>query len=326
MRTADLLSHQMVRDLLWLFSSPSLIQPNQLSFQQKPFDENWLRVTAESPEKISNFMADKNLKMLGPYFEALWEFYFVNCPGKKLIAKNVQVFAANKTIGEFDFIYLDEATGEYRHLEVAIKYFLGLNDKSNKNVEEIGEKKKAINSYSPMNQWLGPNANDRLDKKYFKMLEQQSQLSQTPEGIATLEVLGVSTSSKPVKSEICLLGYLFYPLDGEEGCDPMLPPENSHTSHNKGYWLKVSQLEMFLPEGHLWKIMDKPFWMAPLQETRQQLKTQQEILIIIKKYIFESQRPLLISNFIETDKNNGVDYESDKKYFVVFDNWPEKII
>jgi hypothetical protein len=262
----DLQFHQILKDLQWIFSSPPLTEANQYSFEQPPLDQHWLNTITQSPEKISGFMADKNLRMLGPYFEALWEFYFLNYPGKKLIAKNLQVFSGNKTIGEFDFIYLDEATGEYRHLEVAIKYFLGFEDLNartsvnssavNSNAMncsainsdgDINKVDKSVNDYSPMSQWLGPNANDRLDKKYIKMQEQQSQLSQTTEGKATLEKLNVLSSK--IKPEICLLGYLFYPLDEDVNQEQMLAPQNSHISHNKGYWLKVGQIEKYYLKG-----------------------------------------------------------------------------
>jgi hypothetical protein len=63
--------------------------------------------------------------------------------------------------------------------------------------------------------------------------------------------------------------------------------------------------------------------MAPLQKTRQQLQTREEIINCIKQLFIESQRPLLISNFINASQNNGAEYESDNKYFVVADNWPE---
>lgn len=324
MDTAERLSNQMVRDLYWIFSSPPLIESNQFSFQKKTLSESWPTAIGQAPLKINSFMADKNLKMLGPYFEALWEFYLLNCPGKNLVAKNVQVFSNNKTIGEFDFIYRDESAGEYRHLEVAIKYYLGLNDKTGKTITAIEEGINLSNQFSPMNQWIGPNANDRLDKKYSKMLKQQSKLSKTPEGKATLGAFGVLNSSEEIRSEICLLGYLFYPLEGEGTGEPMRPPENSHPSHNKGYWLKLSHLDRLLPEGAGWKIMDKPFWLAPLLELRQQLKTRAELIESIQNHFYESLRPLLVSSFIESENKNDVVFESDKKYFVVPDSWPEK--
>jgi uncharacterized protein len=341
MFTTEQLSDQMTRDLFWIFSSPPLIKPEQFSFQKKTLDEKWLKAIEKRSEAINDFMLDKNLRMLGPYFEALWEFYFLNEPTKKSIAKNVQVFSGNRTVGEFDFIYLDKSTGEYRHLEVAIKYFLGLNEKNNRgdaaenilkeNLKEKLDEKLAIKTETPiqakdgfskMSQWIGPNANDRLDKKYLKMLEQQSQLSKTPEGKVTLEALGVSIHKNLVKSEVCLLGYLFYPLDAEE-FQPMLPPENSHAEHNKGYWIRASQLELLLPTGNLWKIIEKPFWMAPTRETLEKLYSRKEMLIIIKQIFLKTQRPLLISSFSKKYKSDCNDYESDNKYFVVSDSWPK---
>ena len=337
METTKQLSDQMIRDLAWIFKTPPLVQSNLLEFQQKPLHKSWLEAKA-SPSKektaleLYQFMADKNLRMLGPYFEALWEFYLTHYPRKKLVAKNLQVFGEDKTIGEFDFIYLDEETNEYSHLEVAIKYFLGLTAQDNSNAldkqvenlrADLVEIDNVNGSFSSMSQWLGPNANDRLDIKYLKMLEHQSQLSKTPEGKTAIKSLGISESDGPIKSEVCLLGFLFYPLENEVHSVPLSPPENSHCMHNKGYWLRSSQLEDLLPEGVLWKILEKPFWLAPLQQEVQQLSSLNDIFTTLREHFAESERPLLISNFIAIQNVEETIFESEQKYFVVSDSWPE---
>lgn len=330
MNTLERLSHQIVRDLFWIFSSPPLIQQDTFPVPKIMPDESWKKAIALSPEKISRFMENKNLKMLGPYFEALWEFYLEHNPQTKLIAKNVQVFASNKTLGEFDFIYLDKTTDQYCHLEVAVKYFLGLDVSTNKAQQNVTQQNgDGLAKFSAMNQWIGPNANDRLDKKYIKMHQHQSQLSQTPEGRTALERLEIPASSAAIRTEICLLGYLFYPLNDETEHKPMLPPENAHPNHNKGYWLRVSQLEELLPYSNLWEITDKPFWLAPCQRQFRCLKARTEIIDDIKRHFSEYQRPLLLSEFIEVDKvntSNHVGFEGDKKYFVVSEAWPKQSV
>ena len=211
----------------------------------------------------------------------------------------------NKTVGEFDFVYFNEVTNEHCHLEVAIKYFLGLDDNQ--------KKAEVLNQQSSMHNWLGPNANDRLDKKFCKMVEHQSRLSQTIAGKKALEKLGI----KKVKTEICMLGYLFYPMAGK-----MLPPANSHVSHNRGHWLKYFQLEEYLPVNELWMLLNKPHWLAPITKRRNQLITHEQLLEKIGIHFLESSRPLLISNFKPVDNRINSHYNSVAKYFVVPEKWP----
>ncbi len=303
----DHLSNQMVRDLAWIFSSHPLINSNQLYFEQLALDLNWLQALDQSAETIDHFMANKNLRMLGTYFEALWDFFFRHYPGYKLIAKNLQVFDSDKTIGEFDFIYFNQVTNEHCHLEVAIKYYLGLNTHQ--------QEGKVLNNQSGMKRWVGPNVNDRLDKKYFKMVEHQSKLSQTNAGRKALEKLGINN----IKSEVCLLGYLFYPA-----CETIQPPENSHAKHNRGCWLKYSQAAEVLQSDDLWLLINKPHWMAPMIKSAGQLDTHDEILYKLNKHFLESSQPILISNFRLEDKSLNNAYYSANKYFIVPENWPLK--
>lgn len=294
----------MVRDLAWVFSSSPIIESSLLDFEQSELDLNWLQALDKSANKINDFMSDKNLKMLGPYFEALWEFYFKHYPGKRLIAKNIQVFENNKTVGEFDFIYLDEVTNEYCHLEVAVKYYLGVNSDHQKDV--------STNSYSMMRSWVGPNVNDQLDKKTTKMIEHQTKLSQTSGGKQVLAKLGINK----IKTQACLLGYLFYPA-GEH----FQPPEHTREKHNRGYWLKLGQLEGILLTSELWMVINKPHWMSQKVMSRQQLDSSDELLNKLNKYFSETSKPILISNFELIDDNQFVSVD---KYFVVPDCWPLK--
>jgi len=295
-------SNQYIRDLAWIFSTAPIVKLQSLSFEQNELDADWLEVLNKAPEKINTFMATKNLKMLGPYFEALWEFYLSHYPGKQLIAKNVQVFDSNKTIGEFDFIYYDEQLNQYRHLEVAIKYYLGIDTDS-----------ATTSQFTPMKNWLGPNLNDRLDKKFSKMRDFQAQLSQTIAGRSALEKLNINE----IKSEVCLLGYLFHPAK-----QPLLAPEFSSPLHNRAIWLHLNQIDELFEYDNLWLILEKPHWMASISKPFEHLMTQKQIINQLKLHFLRSTRPLLVSNFKTAGGSGKSTYHSNDKYFVVPDSWP----
>lgn len=313
MPVTDYFSKQVIRDLKWIFSSTPLIQTEKLSFEQKPLCADWISDITKSVNVIEQFMATKNLKMLGPYFEALWEFYLTYYPDKKLIAKNLQVFDNNKTIGEFDFIYFDKVTRDYHHLEVAVKYFLGNYCDSTSHDNE--------STQSLMSDWLGPNVNDRLDKKYQKMKQHQSQLSQHPAGKRVLRELGI----EKIKSQTCLLGSLFYPFT--EDCDSanaMRPPENCHPEHSRERWVKLSRVDECLATAPLWCMLEKPHWMGKLVKSVSELDSPQDIFNKIQHHFLQTSRPLLVTNFKQDRQLESEFLYSSDKYFVVPDCWPSK--
>ena len=165
-----------ISDLKWIFNSSPLMTTAKVDFS-RPGNLDWLN-NPTVKTKLCQFMASKNLKMLGTYFEALWQFYLENAPDRKLILKNLQVIDHKTTLGEFDFIYQDLDNQSFKHLEVAIKYYLGIPDLSKDHLSNNSDTNKNANE-TEMCRWLGPNINDRLDIKFYKLIKQQSKLGIT---------------------------------------------------------------------------------------------------------------------------------------------------
>ena len=255
-------------------------------------------------------MISKNPKILGAYFEALWEFYLHEYPGKKLIAKNLQVFGNGKTIGEFDFIYLDETTGKHYHLEVAIKYYLGID-----NTMPNGNCRSNDSSHFYAQNWLGPNTRDSFDRKYQKMFSHQSQLSCIPEAKECLKSIGISR----ITPKICLLGYLFYPLNTSNAQRSPMYPVNASVNHNRGYWLRISQMQALLPKFEMWGIRGKPHWLASVKKKTRELYGRDVLISTLQTHFNQCQRPILISNFNQVEHDS---FESEILFFIVPDAWP----
>ncbi|MET1256262.1 DUF1853 family protein [Aliikangiella maris] len=395
------LKNPWVRELAWIFNSPAMIDE---AIFTPPFAQiarhninQWITALDCFPEPLIAHLSDKNLKMLGPYFEALWEFFFLNYPGFQLIAKNLQVRDGQSTIGEFDFIVYFEPTDEYFHLEVAVKYYLGIervlaasavsqnqanngdNHGYNNHSYNNGYTEKQLNgllssptisekvNYSRMNQWIGPGLVDRLDKKFHKLGIKQARLSTTSAGREQLKMLGI----KQISPQICLLGYLFYPHRINKKTSarewdknvaftaPMLPPQSSHSQHNRGFWLKASQLKSseltslgriaiekylmiqnfhaFSANTHLrWAVIAKPHWMAPHRKKHDELLTTDTLLQHLITHFSKSTIPQFIALFIPLKlvENHAKPIEDllcttpDESFvsigfgFVVDDSWP----
>ena len=302
--------NQYVRDLGWVLTSAPLID---LSCQAATsYNERWLIALDQNPEVLEQHLLDKNLKMLGPYFEALWEFYLSHGENRRLIAKNIQVFSKNATLGEFDFIYFDKEKQQYRHLEVAVKYYLGL-PPSTENNQHSGQH-KSMHFSSPMSYWLGPGTRDRLDKKYHKLIEHQSRLSQTIEGQKVLNSMGISQ----IESEVSLLGYLFYPLDRQ-----IAPPDKANSLHNKGLWAPLRSIDKVVDSELYYSILEKPHWLAAVSHGADEVFAANVLKQQLEEHFKTNNRPVLVAEF-EQFENLGrpLEYLTTRLIFIVPNDWP----
>ncbi len=244
-------------DLLWAVSSPDLIQCGKQSHSEG------LSSTADAPimgelmqwlknnshqQPLAELISQRQPRRLGIYYEVLWQYILENFPGVRLVARNLPVMDNNRTLGELDFIYYCQQRQRFVHLETAVKFYLGVTHAITADL--TGQPQLS------WSHWLGPGCKDRLDIKLLKMFNQQTQLSQTPQGRDTLIKLGVQ---EPLR-EICLKGYLFYPLS-----QPFQAPLCSHAKHARGYWLKVSDMHLLEGYSDHWQIFKKEQWLSLLQ-------------------------------------------------------------
>ncbi len=347
---AFLYDNQPVRDLAWIFSSPSLFSSSALLSKHQPLDLPWFGQLDKDFISLEKHLSTKNMNMIGGYFEALWEFYLGHSPDNRLIASNIQVFADNKcmndktrelisdsdmsisqvddfnkkerrgrTLGEFDFIYYNKSSAEYRHLEVAIKYYLGVPEPT---------RGSTLADNSSMNCWYGPATRDRLDIKLNKLVRHQSKLSLSQEGREVLQSLGLNQQSiENIKREICLSGYLFYPMK-----EVMLPPSEIHPQHNRALWLHLSCLSLLISREHLWGVAKKPHWLSPVVQSADKLLDNQLFERAVRKHFAKSQVPVLYARYSKLCCKTRVDvpseYLANPRYyveqliFIVPDSWP----
>lgn len=229
--------HPAVRDLAWVIASPSLMAGefndvlwwddlhNQAEYEAcTPA----LQQLDQNPEPLLQHLTQVKSYRLGHYFESLVAYWLQITPNYECLTQQVQIFQNKQTLGELDFIIRDVRTQSIIHLEVAVKFYLGLTDTQS------------------MQGWYGTNLNDRLDLKFNHLCHKQTQLAKHyPE-----------LMPYPIDNRVCWMkGRLFYPPDDST------PPLHFAASHHlRSHWYHANHA----PQRNTMAI-NKSQWLAPLQ-------------------------------------------------------------
>lgn len=319
------------RDLLWATQGPQLLSPeglpSSISLHSVQANFEIFSQLQRTPERLTNYCAQQNTRLVGTYFEALWRFYLSQHSNVKQLLNNVQIFNQQKhTIGEFDLLYEDIKLQHAVHQELAFKVYLG------NPCREYGE---ALNHPS---RWIGPNCKDRLDIKLNKLLSHQLQLSLRPEAQDLLQKIAIPYQH--LQCQLTAMGILFYPAFHE-----LPPPTGSSSNHQQGQWVSEEQLVDFLDQQPYQHYVNKPksTWISPLVAHRDQCNSAQELRTHVTSHFKTKQYPLLIAALSPLDAEQtptdpleaiahtyGFSPLSDpeqqllevSRFFVVPNNWP----
>ena len=284
---------QIVRDLAWSLWGPALlIHPAPYSESYFPIDEPWLWQLDEHPEVLSEYLFQKNTRLLGTYFEALWQFYFSHHPSFTQCMCNLQVNDGSRTIGEFD-VLVTNIQGQNFHIELTCKFYLEWQDKQQ----------------TPL--WLGPNCGDRLDIKYHKTQTHQLPLLQTKWGQTIYRKYALNTA--PVQQLAIWRGILFlraHWIRAQELAGDAAINTWRHEQEN-------NQI--------LWFIADKSLWLSPVTQIRENLKTYDQICELVNDH-FQSGGTaknhytlMLIALFFDEENQQ---WQQEKSFFITPNNWP----
>jgi len=278
---------QEVRDLAAACFSPPLLHVEQLASAAAgittcyptltPERRLWLERLDHDASALLSHLSLKPTHRLGVYFEQLWHFFLKQDPATELVAHNLTVTAEDRTVGEFDCIYYCHQRALHVHLELAVKFYLGIPRISNhegtcRNME-----------------WLGPDSVDRLDAKLDQLLHRQIMLGDNPIARHKLQELGI----RKLLREVALRGCLFEPFGASA-----TPPPAYNTDCELGTWVSIAQLPRLYAtlDNAKYVILPRMKWLcaAASEDARELLDAQQMQRRVLQHFARDSH-PLLVA-------------------------------
>ncbi len=299
---------QAVRDLAWACFSPPMLQlehvtatPAQVlpcSLQLTDHRRQWLARLDRSPAALLDHLANRPTHRLGIYFEQLWHFFLQHDPAVDLVAHNLAVHDAGRTLGEFDCIYYCALRDCHVHLELAVKYYLGI---------PRGDDAMA---QANAHEWLGPDQRDRLETKLEQLLRRQIALGDAPAAKQKLRVMGIDTLAR----EIALKGYLFQP-----GAAAPPPPPGHNPASTLNCWRTFQELPSHCDalDATTFTILPRMRWLSPARCDTAARMTQQELLAELPRHWESDHYPLLIAALDEK-------LSESSRFFVTPGPWPQR--
>ncbi|WP_245598344.1 DUF1853 family protein [Halomonas halodenitrificans] len=308
----DRCHHPLVRDLAWLLLAPDLIampwpgRPSRgvLGLADDDRVAGWLDELETWPQALEDHVGGTLQGRMGLYHERLWQFLLAMAPGTELLAHNLRIMDGRITLGELDLLYRRHGEASIIHLEVAIKFYLGLAEGPSDDRAQA--------------RWIGPGGADSLAGKREHLHRHQLRMTERPE---TREAIGATlgarapstaTLSAP-SSRVAIPGVLFAPWH-----HPLPPPREATPDHLRGLWLHWRDWYRYrhgLPRGTRGIRLGKPHWLALPRPER--LLALRELDTQLIAYFRTPAAPLQI---VLWHPEAGW-----RRVFIVADDWPRQI-
>lgn len=302
---------QEVRDLAWACFSPPLLHMDQVTsdtstisacaLQLTPARQLWLERLDRDASALLEHLQRRPTHRLGVYFEQLWQFFLQQDPDVELIAHNLPIHDNGRTLGEFDCIYRCHQRERDVHLELAVKFFLGLPYNSAETNNGTGQ----------LQEWLGPDARDRLDLKLNHLLERQILLGERPQARKRLRAMGVENLS----TEIAFKGYLF---QHEHNAPPL--PAGYNTDRKMERWVAFTQMRPYLStlDAEVFLVVPKMMWLGAVHcNNPDRTLTAEELSSQMALHFEADHYPLLVAAL----DSSGVE---SARFFVTLPDWPNQ--
>ncbi|RDB43020.1 DUF1853 family protein [Halomonas sp. DQ26W] len=309
--------HPLVRDLAWILMAPDLIHaewPGRPSREVLGLADdgqltNFFRGLEAAPQILEQRVGSTVEGRMGHYHETLWQFLLDAAPGTRLLAHNLRVHQGKRTLGELDLLYRRRCDPMPIHLEVAIKFYLGL-------PEGPGDP-------SDQARWIGPGGADSLATKREHLHRHQLRLTERAETRLAIRLhtrpRDVGPTPEPfIQPQLAMPGVLFYPWH-----QALPSPREATQEHLRGEWLQWSEWRNFrdgLPRGTRAAWLAKPHWLAlPRDEAFTSLR---DVETRLAQHIRGHGPPVQIALTADGDCRPGGGY---RRLFVVEDAWPRQI-
>jgi hypothetical protein len=313
----DTLTDWAVRDLAWLLFSADLLraQPPLAPLAQLWADagepdaaRDWLVRLDRDPARLHEALAAAPTTRLGRYAENLLGWFLANGPAARLVAQNVALRHAGRTLGECDFL-VQSRSGERLHWELAVKFYL-----------HVG----AGDAGASLADYVGPNLRDRFDLKLAHLREHQLRLTEREE-FASLGFGG------PWPAQMLVKGRLFYRA-GEVMPSPVQDAPELAADHGRGWWVTRSEWPAFAQRQAAsgWCALPRLAWLAPRTLPRDAAQPGGDAILTalaapadpetLLAALTRPHDPALVAAFM-ADSAGG--YRECSRGFIVPDDWPE---
>ena len=298
--------HQSVSNLAWALRSAPLM----LSHPKSPYKvldegwfqrnyllhQDWLYALDADPEPLLEFLKTPHKLPLGKRFEQLIEFWLRESPHYTLMSNNVQLLDQKRTVGEMDFLFKENASGTFYHLEVACKFYLGYKNSK------------------AWDHWIGPNGNDNLALKMDK-LNLQLAIASTEVGKTYFD------QQRWALPEPALLmkGMFFHHYTTLHQAKA---PVQSATNYTSGWWVKADELDHFFAGESLWTILPKSDWLSPFESHFNELTIYKhyEMKRLCLDLLAEYNLALCVVQLYPSK----LGFKEGSRGFVVPSSWPKK--
>ncbi|RBI67137.1 DUF1853 domain-containing protein [Vreelandella sulfidaeris] len=256
------LGDPVLRDLAWLAATPDLVElPPPIPCAGRPtlkelgLERTLLPWLYQLGRPTLAALNGQRVSRMGHYHERLWHMLLDHAPNMRLLARNVRITRQRTTLGELDMLYRTRDNPAPVHLEVAIKFYLGLPE--------------GPGAPTSQSRWIGPGGLDSLAIKCTHLRRHQLPLSTTAPALETLahwlapRDLGISELdlTAQLTQRLAMPGVLYYPWHAS------LPaPEGATPNHRRGVWCYCRDwpaLTACLTEMPKMAWLEKPHWMAP---------------------------------------------------------------
>ncbi|QGX40619.1 DUF1853 family protein [Permianibacter aggregans] len=230
------------QQIIWAFNSPPLLAASHFS---SLVDQSLLELpesaveALDAAESLEHLIRQNEIPTrLGKFFEQLISAGLRCHPRWRERLSNLPIQDDERTVGEIDLIVEQLPSARIEHWEVAVKFYLGLDQLDNPTY------------------WFGPRLTDRLAIKLNKLFHHQLPLARwaQKEGKLPSDLATIAESKALVK------GRLFYPLDQLQRTARF-----ANAEHERGVWASASQWRAWLfshPDARI-TALRKHDWLLP---------------------------------------------------------------
>lgn len=308
-----------LRDLAWLVATPDLVElPPPIPRAGRPTLQElglentllpWLHQLGQQPLAALN---GSRATRMGHYHERLWHTLLDHAPNTRLLAKNVRITRKRNTLGELDMLYRTRDNPAPVHLEVAIKFYLGLPE--------------GPGTSTSQSRWIGPGGLDSLALKCAHLQRHQLPLSTTLPALETLahwlapRDIGASgrVIGEQLTQRLAMPGVLYYPWHAA-----MPAPEGATADHRRGTWCYLRdwpEMAASFPAMPTMVWLEKPHWLSP--PPRSAFRPAAEVLPAIIEQVHAWRSPQQVMMCYSAEEQDEQRYE---RLFLVPDDWPRQV-